>query len=87
MIRTAAVNLNGISIAYVMGVANALFACLVAFGVTLTTDEIATMGVLLNATLVLAAHVGHRVGEATASGAASSKSQAANDAVIEQAKG
>lgn len=87
MIRKAAVNLNGISIAYVMGLANALFATLLAFGVHLNDQEVASLTSLLNATLILAVHFGHRVGEATASGASSSRSQAANDAAIEEAKG
>lgn len=79
MIRTAAINLNGITIAYVMAFANAVFACLVAFGVTLTDTEIAALLGLGNASMVLAVHIGHRVGEATATGSAGAKSRAANE--------
>lgn len=75
VLTKAALNLNGISIAYIMGVANAAFACLVAYGITLTDAEIgATMG-LLNAVLILAVHIGHRVGEATASGSSTARSE------------
>lgn len=76
MITKAAVNLNGITIAYVMGFVNAVFACLLAFGVTLTDAEIASMSALINAAMILAVHFGHRVGEATASGVAAQSSQA-----------
>lgn len=81
MIRSAAINLNGISIAYVMGFVNALLACLLAFGVHLTDTEIAAVAGLVNAGLVLAVHFGHRVGEATASGASAARSQIANEPV------
>lgn len=81
MIRTAAINLNGISIAYVMGFVNALLACLLAFGVHLSDTEIASVAGLINAGMVLAVHFGHRVGEATASGASAAKSQASNEPI------
>lgn len=68
MVTKFATNLNGISIAYVMGVANAAFACLIAFGVTLSPEEAGSLATLLNAILILTVHIGHRVGEATASG-------------------
>lgn len=74
MITKAAKNLNGITIAYVMGVANALFAVLLAYGVKLTDEEIASTLAFINTALVLAVHVGHRVGEATASGSAAERS-------------
>jgi hypothetical protein len=77
VIRSAAINLNGISIAYVMGIVNSLLACLLAFGVHLTDQQIASLAALVNAGLILAVHIGHRVGEATASGAATAKSVAA----------
>lgn len=75
VITKAAVNLNGISIAYVMGLINALFACLLAFGVSLTDAQIASISTLINAAMILAVHFGHRVGEATASGASGQTSQ------------
>lgn len=74
MVSKVATNLNGISIAYVMGVANALFAVLVSFGIHLTDQEIASIGALLNGVLILAVHFGHRVGEATAAGSATAQS-------------
>ena len=75
MVTKVATNLNGISIAYVMGVANAAFACLISFGITLTPEEVGSITALLNAVLILAVHFGHRVGEATATGSATSSSQ------------
>lgn len=81
-ITKAAQTLNGISIAYVMGVANAGFALLTAYGITLTTDETAATLAFLNAVLILVSHMAHRVGEATASGAATAHSQAAEQKSI-----
>lgn len=75
VVTKAALNLNGISIAYIMGVANAAFACLVAYGITLTDAEIGSTMILLNAVLILVAHVGHRVGEATNAGSATARSE------------
>ena len=75
-VRSVAVNLNGISIAYVMGLVNAMFACLVAFGVGLTDQEIASVSALINAAMILAVHFGHRVGEASASGVSTAHSRA-----------
>lgn len=77
----AAVSLNGITIAYVMGVVNALFACLLAFGVPLTDQEIAAVATFINASMVLAIHMGHRLGEATASGATGATSRVKMEAV------
>jgi hypothetical protein len=76
MISRIATNMNGITIAYVMAIMNALFAVLVAFGVHLTDTEIAALATLLNASLALAVHIGHRVGEATSSGASQAQSEA-----------
>lgn len=75
-VTKAAQTLNGISIAYVMGVANAGFALLTAYGLTLTQSETAATLAFLNAVLILASHFAHRVGEATASGSATAHSQA-----------
>ena len=79
MIAKAAVTLNGISIAYIMALVNALLACLLAFGVHLSDQEIASLVALINAGMVLAVHIGHRVGEATASGASGGNSRARMD--------
>lgn len=68
--RSLAVNLNGISIAYLLGLTNAVLAVVAAFGVGLNaTQRVAIVG-LVNAVLILAVHLAHRVGEATASGQA-----------------
>lgn len=75
MISKAAENLNGISIAYAMGLVNAAMACAIAFGVHMNDTQIAAVVGLVNTALVLAVHVGHRVGEATSSGSSSAKSQ------------
>lgn len=81
MITKAAVTFNGITIAYVMGLVNAVFACLLAFGVSLTDAEIASVSALINAAMILAVHFGHRVGEATSSGAAQESSQLRTETV------
>lgn len=75
VISKAAVTFNGISIAYVMGFVNAVFACLLAFGITLTDAQIASVSALINAAMILAVHFGHRIGEATASGASGQTSR------------
>jgi hypothetical protein len=79
MFAKAAVQLNGISIAYIMALVNAVLACLLAFGVSLTDQEIAAIVGLVNAAMALAIHIGHRVGEATASGASGGTSRARMD--------
>ena len=81
MIRSAAINLNGISIAYVMGIVNALLALTVSFGVDLTAEQQGYLAAIVNGLLILVVHVSHRVGEATASGSAAAKSQIANEPV------
>lgn len=83
MVTRAAANLNGISIAYIMAVSNAAFACLVAFGVHLSDTQAGALSTLLNAVLVLAVHFSHRVGEATASGAAHAKAVESLSAAVD----
>lgn len=56
---------NGITIAYVMGLVNALLALLLAFGLTITPAEQGSIVAFVNAALVLVTHAGHRVGEVT----------------------
>lgn len=55
--------LNGISIAYMMGLANSALALLSAFGVNLTEEQQAAITGFVNAFLVVIVHVSHRVGE------------------------
>jgi hypothetical protein len=86
-IRHLAATMNGITIAYVMGLVNAVLAAVAAWGVPLTPQETATTATLVNAGLVLAIHIGHRVGEAVASGAGARTSQAASDELIAAANG
>lgn len=81
MVTRAAVTLNGISIAYVMGVVNALFACLVSFGIGLTDTEIGSLCLLINAALIACVHFSHRVGEATATGASRGAANSRMEAV------
>jgi hypothetical protein len=63
--RRVAVTFNGISIAYVLGFVNAVMAVINAFGLNLNeTQRVAVVG-LVNAALILAVHMAHRVGEAS----------------------
>lgn len=86
VVRRVAVNLNGISVAYVMGFFNAVFGVLVTFGVHLTDSEIASMTGLLNAALIMAVHFGHRIGESVASGSSTALSVQASDAATANAE-
>jgi phosphotransferase system glucose/maltose/N-acetylglucosamine-specific IIC component len=63
-VKRVVVSLNGISIAYMMGVVNAALAMLLAFGITLTFPQQASIVTFVNAALVLLAHLSHRLGEA-----------------------
>lgn len=66
--RKVAVTMNGISIAYVLGFVNAVLAAINAFGLNLNdTQRVAVVG-LVNAGMVLAIHLSHRIGEAQSSG-------------------
>lgn len=51
--------LNGVTVAYVMGLANAALALVVAFGVNLTPTQQGTITALVNAFLVLVAHASY----------------------------
>ena len=64
-----AVNFNGISIAYMIGLVNACMAVAMAFGLALNDTQQAAIVGLVNAALVLAVHLGHRLGEASISDA------------------
>lgn len=52
-------SLNGVTIAYAMGVVNAALAMLFAFGVSMTQDQRGYVSAFVNAALVLVAHVSH----------------------------
>lgn len=63
MVKRVVVNLNGITIAYMMGTLNAFLAVLLSFGVTITEAQTAAVVGFMNAALVTLAHVAHRLGE------------------------
>lgn len=85
--RKIAVNLNGITIAYVMGLTNAVLVCVMAFGAQLNDTQRAAIGGLVNAALVLAIHLAHRVGEASANGQSHAVAQAKMDQAVQQTTG
>jgi hypothetical protein len=68
VVTKAATNLNGISIAYVMGAVNGLFGLLVAFGVPMSDPQQAAIGGFINGAMILLMHFGHRLGEQAANG-------------------
>ncbi len=51
--------LNGVTVAYVMGLANAALALVVSFGVNLTETQQGTITALVNALLILVAHASY----------------------------
>ena len=51
--------LNGVSVAYAVGLTNALLGMLLAFGFTLTNDQRAAIVGFVNAALVFTAHIAH----------------------------
>jgi hypothetical protein len=63
VVKRVVVNLNGITIAYMMGTLNAFMAVLLSFGVTITQAQTAAVVAFVNAALVTLAHVAHRLGE------------------------
>ena len=72
MVKSLVRDFNGITMAYAMALVNATLALLLAFGLTLSPDEQASITTFINAALVVLAHVGHRLGE---------QQQATSDAV------
>lgn len=52
-------SLNGVTVAYVIGMTNALLALLFTFGVQITSDQRSALTGFVNAALVLVAHVSH----------------------------
>lgn len=63
MVKSLVSNLNGITIAYIMAVVNAMLSMLLAFGLNLTVQEQASIVAFVNAALVALAHISHRLGE------------------------
>ena len=52
-------SMNGVTIAYAMGLVNALLGLIFAFGVTVTQDQRSYIVATINAALVFIAHVSH----------------------------
>jgi len=65
LVTRLAWTLNGITIAYLMGLVNAMMAMLLAFGLKMTPEEQASIVAFFNAALVAVAHLTHRLGETT----------------------
>lgn len=63
MIKALAQNFNGITMAYVMGLVNALLGLLLAFGVNLSETQQGAIIAFVNAAMIVMAHMGHRLGE------------------------
>ncbi len=55
--------LNGVSIAYTMGVINAFLAMLFSFGVHITSDQRGYVVAFVNACFILVAHVSYAQGK------------------------
>lgn len=53
----AAARADGLAVAYVMAVVNAVLVCVTAFGVTITTEQQAAVITLANAVLVAVVHL------------------------------
>ncbi len=57
--------LNGVTVAYVMGLANAVLQLVSAFGVNLTATQNASISATLNAFLILVAHASYNQAKTT----------------------
>jgi hypothetical protein len=58
-------SINGVALAYAMGLVNAGMALVIAFGVSLTETQQASIFAFVNAALVLVAHVSHNAAKRT----------------------
>lgn len=68
IVRRAAVSMNGIGVAYLIGFVNAVMATVNAFGINLNDTQRVAIVSLVNAALILSVHLAHRIGEATVTG-------------------
>lgn len=84
-VRRVAVNMNGIGVAYLMGVVNAAMVTVAAFGVDLNETQRVAVASLVNASLILAVHLGHRLGEVQAAGGSGSLSRAQTAEIVADA--
>lgn len=82
--RRAAMTMNGITVAYLMGLVNSVLGLIVSFGVNLTIQEQAYIVGVVNCSLVLAVHLGHRLGEVVALGTDTQHSQASTAAMAQK---
>lgn len=56
-VRRAVTSRDGLAVVYLMAVVNAALVCLTAFGIDLSTAQVAAVTSLANAVLVAAAHL------------------------------
>lgn len=64
MVKALVQNFNGITMAYVMGFVNAALALLIAFGIHFNDQQQGAVITFVNAAMIVAVHLGHRLGEA-----------------------
>jgi nicotinamide riboside transporter PnuC len=64
-VASALGTLNGVALAYAMGLINAGMALIISFGVNLNTTQQAAIFAFVNAALVLVAHVSHNAAKRT----------------------
>ena len=58
-------SINGVALAYAMGLTNAAMALVISFGVSLSETQQASIFAFVNAALVLVAHVSHNAAKRT----------------------
>src|SRR5690348_7829405 len=84
-VRRVAVSMNGIGVAYLMGVVNAGMVTVAAFGVDLNETQRVAVASFVNASLILGIHLAHRIGEVAAAGGSGAMSRAQTRAVVDEA--
>ena len=83
-VRRVAVSMNGIGVAYLMGVVNAAVICAVSFGVHLNDTQISAIMGLVNAAMILGIHLAHRLGEVQAAGGSGALSRAQTAEIVNE---
>lgn len=63
MVKSLVQNFNGITMAYAMGFVNAALALLIAFGIHFNDQQQGAVITFVNAAMIVAVHLGHRLGE------------------------
>lgn len=84
-VRRAAVNLNGISVAYFLAVVNSVMVTVGAFGVDLNAEQRVAVATLVNAVCALGIHLAHRMGEVQAAGGSGQLSRAQTAEIVGEA--